>query len=276
MEEVPEGRWRIFSVLCQHQMSVRPKKHLGQHFLRDQNIAAKIARSLSLDGYNQLLEIGPGTGALTKHLMELPDQEVHCLELDEESVDYLKNTPEFNGLKVHHADFLKEDLSQYIQAPFALVGNFPYNISSQIVFKMLEHRNDIPEMVGMFQKEVAVRFAAGPGSKTYGIISVLAQAWYDIEVLFTVPPQVFDPPPKVNSAVIRFKRNAVDKLDCNEELFKRVVKNSFNQRRKTLRNSLKSLTPEGTDTADAIWGQRPEQLSVAEFVELTSMVSNYR
>ena len=253
-------------------MSVRPKKHLGQHFLKDKNIAAKIARSLSLEGYSHLLEIGPGTGALTRHLIALPDQEVHCLELDEDSVEFLKHDPEFKGLKIHYADFLKEDLSQYIEAPFAIVGNFPYNISSQIVFKMLEHRNEIPELVGMFQKEVALRFAAGPGSKTYGIISVLAQAWYDIEVLFSVPPQVFEPPPRVNSAVIRMKRNNIEKLDCDEELFKQVVKTSFNQRRKTLRNSLKQLRPGGMDTADPIWNERPEQLGIDEFVQLSQLL----
>lgn len=253
-------------------MSVRPKKHLGQHFLKDPNIAAKIARSLSLEGYDKVLEIGPGTGALTKHLITLPDQEVHCIELDEESVDFLKSSSDFPELKVHFADFLKEDLSQFIEAPFALIGNFPYNISSQIVFKMLDHRQAIPEMVGMFQKEVAVRFAALPGSKTYGIISVLAQAWYDIEILFSVPPQVFDPPPRVNSAVIRLTRNKVELLDCDEELFKRVVKTGFNQRRKTLRNSLKQLRPEGMDTSDPIWSKRPEQLSIPEFVELTKLI----
>lgn len=253
-------------------MSVKPKKHLGQHFLKDPNIAAKIARSLSGVDYTRLLEIGPGTGALTRHLLALPDMAVHCLELDTESVEFLENSPEFPDLKVHFADFLKEDLSQFIEAPYALIGNFPYNISSQILFKMLEERNDIPELVGMFQKEVAERVAEKPGSKTYGILSVLIQAWYDVEMLFTVSPQVFDPPPKVKSAVIRLKRNSTQQLACDEALFRKVVKTAFNQRRKTLRNSLKTMRPEGLDTSSPIWNERPEQLGVEQFVELTKML----
>lgn len=250
---------------------VKPKKHLGQHFLCDENIAKKIADALSFQGYHHVLEVGPGMGVLTKHL---PHSSLIAVELDAESVNYLdRNYPD---LQVLQADFLKIDLHQ---SPFgkswkgAVIGNFPYNISSQILFKVLEFRNCVPEVVGMFQKEVAERIAEKPGTKTYGILSVLVQAFYDVDYLFTVSEQVFDPPPNVKSAVIRLKRNATLKLPCNEKLFFQVVKMAFNQRRKMLRVSLKSLL-NGKETDADFMTKRPEQLSVQEFVMLTGWLQD--
>lgn len=253
-------------------MSVRPKKHLGQHFLKDESVSMRIADAINTDGNIQkVLEIGPGMGALTKYLLEKPF-ETEVIELDHESVDYLyENYPELNG-KIHSKDFLKMDLNELLGSSCAVVGNFPYNISSQILFKVLDYREQVPEVVGMFQKEVAERVAEKPGTKKYGILSVLIQAWYDIEYLFTVDEHVFIPPPNVKSGVIRLKRNDVKELDCDEKLFVRVVKTAFNQRRKTLRNSLKGLINELNPQANIdpeLLQRRPETLSVHEFVALT-------
>ncbi|WP_412559416.1 16S rRNA (adenine(1518)-N(6)/adenine(1519)-N(6))-dimethyltransferase RsmA [Winogradskyella sp. MIT101101] len=255
-------------------MSVKAKKYLGQHFLKDENIAQKIADTLSLDGYNDVLEIGPGMGVLTKYLLK-KDITTHVIEIDTESVEYLKNNYLNLSNRIYEKDFLKYDLTQIFKdQPFAIIGNFPYNISSQIVFKTLEMRNQIPEFSGMFQKEVALRICSKEGSKVYGILSVLTQAFYDAEYLFTVPPNVFNPPPKVDSGVLLLKRKENYKLPCDEKLFFRVVKTGFQQRRKTLRNSLKSFNLSDNLKANTIFGQRPEQLSVSQFIELTSLIEN--
>lgn len=252
---------------------VRAKKHLGQHFLTDLSIAKKIANSFAPEVPKTILEIGPGMGVLTQFLLELPNAEINVVEIDKESVAYLKE--HFKQLDDHiiEGDFLKLNLDKYLSKEFAIAGNFPYNISSQILFKVIDYRDQIPQVVGMFQKEVAERIAAKPGSKTYGIISVLLQAYYSIEYLFTVHEHVFNPPPKVKSGVIRLIRNETHALNCDEKLFKQVVKTSFNQRRKTLSNSLKSillnLKPE-----DEVFRKRPEQLSVEEFVELTKLIES--
>ena len=250
---------------------VNAKKYLGQHFLKDMEIARQIAESLVLDGRTSVLEIGPGMGVLTQFLMQNPLIDLTAVELDGESVEYLhKHYPD---LTVIEADFLKMDLKSLFSEKFCIIGNFPYNISSQIFFKMLENKDSIPCLAGMIQKEVAERIAAPAGSKTYGILSVLMQAYYKIEYLFTVPPQVFDPPPKVDSAVIRFTRNEVSQIDCDEQLFKTVVKTSFNQRRKTLRNSLKPLVEQGHPMySDPMFDLRPERLDVAAFIDLTNRV----
>ncbi len=253
-------------------MPVRPKKHLGQHFLRDENIARKIAATLSLEGYECILEIGPGTGILTRYLMEL-GADIRLVEIDSESVAYLKTN--FPRLKDHiwETDFLKLNLSEvFNKKPMAVIGNFPYNISTQIVFRILEFRDLVPEFSGMFQKEVAERICKKEGSKVYGILSVLVQAFYEAEYLFSVPPQVFEPPPKVESGVIRLKRKINYKLDCDEALFFRVVKAAFNQRRKTLRNSLKGIGLSDNLKANVIFGKRPEQLSVEEFFSLVKLI----
>lgn len=254
---------------------VRAKKHLGQHFLTDEKTAEKIADSLSLEGYRNVLEIGPGMGVLTKYLLK-KDINLHVIEIDRDSVAYLgENFPALDG-KVHEQDFLKYDVQAVFNGePFAIIGNFPYNISTQIVFKTLENRDSIPEFSGMFQKEVAQRIASPHGNKTYGILSVLAQAFYDIEYLFTVPPSVFNPPPKVDSGVIRLTRKQDYSLPCNERLFFRVVKTAFQQRRKTLRNSLKVFQLPDNLREDAIFGQRPEQLSTEQFIELTLKIQPY-
>ena len=250
---------------------VRAKKHLGQHFLRDLEVARRIAASLPLDGQTSVLEIGPGTGVLTQFLLQNPDINLTAVELDGESVRYLNE--HFPQLKVIEADFLKMDLKQFFTDKFMIIGNLPYNISSQIFFKMLDNKDSIPCLVGMIQKEVAERMAAKAGNKTYGILSVLMQAFYSIDYLFTVHEHVFDPPPKVKSAVIRLVRNDVSALNCDEKLFKTVVKTAFNQRRKQMRNSLKPLIEkENPVFQDAIFDKRPEQLNVAQFVELTNMI----
>lgn len=248
------------------------KKHLGQHFLKDENIAAKIADTLSYVGYDHVLEIGPGMGVLTKYLLE-KDIDVHVIEIDTDSVAYLEKHYAALSGKIHEQDFLKYDVQEIFgQDQFAVIGNFPYNISSQIVFKMLELRAWIPEFSGMFQKEVAQRICEKEGSKTYGILSVLVQAFYDAEYLFTVSPDVFNPPPKVNSGVLRLRRKEEFALPCNEKMFFRVVKTAFQQRRKTLRNSLKTLNLPEHITEDSIFGLRPEQLSTAEFIVLTQKI----
>ena len=263
--------------------AVKAKKHLGQHFLKDEKIAQQIAHTLSLKGYQKVLEIGPGTGILTKYLL-LRGIDLTAMDLDAESIVYLNHSfplehpkvlAQNNKLKVIEGDFLKFDLTQLFgQEPFAITGNFPYNISTQIVFKVLEMRHQIPEFSGMFQKEVAKRICEPHGNKTYGILSVLVQAFYETEYLFTVHPQVFDPPPKVQSGVLRLTRKADYQLDCDEKLFFKVVKIAFNQRRKTIRNSLKSFNLSTNLKEDTIFDQRPEQLSVADFVVLTRMITN--
>lgn len=252
-------------------MMVRPKKKYGQHFLGDENIARKIVTAIDSGFEGNVLEIGPGTGVLTKYLKERFSH-LYAFEIDAEAFLFMKEAfPQLEG-KIRNEDFLKADLKELSKEELIVVGNFPYNISSQIFFRILEHRGNISQVVGMIQKEVAERIAAGPGSKTYGILSVLLQAYYSIEYLFTVNPSVFIPPPKVKSAVIRLKRKEKKHLDCDEALFFRLVKLSFNQRRKTLRNSLKSILL-NLNTEEELFSKRPEQLSVKDFVELTNLVS---
>lgn len=248
---------------------VRAKKHLGQHFLKDLGIARNIAHSLSLKNYSKVLEVGPGMGVLTQFLILL-DTETFVIEIDKESVSYLKkHYPELDNHLIE-GDFLKLPLQEIFKEPIAIIGNFPYNISSQILFKAIDHKDLIPEIVGMFQKEVAERVVSPPGSKKYGVISVLLQCYYDVEYLFTVDKTVFDPPPKVKSAVIRLRRNDRDKLDCDEKKFIQVVKTAFSQRRKTLRNALKSLNLVDENSASQYLSLRAEQLSVENFMNLTS------
>lgn len=255
-------------------MSVKPKKHLGQHFLKDESICAQIADAVQPQGaYKKVLEIGPGTGALTKFLLQRTDFETSVIEIDHESVAYLQmNYPALTN-RIFSKDFLHTDLTALMGTEsFAVVGNFPYNISTQILFRVLDFKDQIPEVVGMFQKEVAMRVAEGPGSRDYGIISVLLQAYYDIEYLFTVDEHVFYPPPKVKSGVIRLKRNSIKELPCNEALFIKVVKQAFSQRRKTLRNSLKPFADRSRHVFDAhpdLFEKRPERLSVQDFIWLT-------
>lgn len=252
---------------------VKPKKFLGQHFLKDLSIAKDIADTVDECPGLPILEVGPGMGVLTQFLME-KGREVKVVELDFESVAYLReNFPALEG-NIIEDDFLKLKLEKLFDGrPFVLTGNYPYNISSQIFFKMLDYKDLIPCCTGMIQKEVAERIAAGPGSKTYGILSILIQAWYKVEYLFTVHEHVFNPPPKVKSAVIRMTRNETKELGCNEGLFKLIVKTTFNQRRKTLRNSISSILEKGNPLSnDPVFNKRPEQLSVQEFIELTNRV----
>lgn len=284
---------------------VRPKKALGQHFLTDLSVAQKIADALVVESETvsgatseagavpsgntaaamPVLEIGPGMGVLSQYLLEREDIDLKMIEIDRESVDYLlTHFPKASG-RVIEGDFLKMNLSYFFPGTFAVIGNFPYNISSQIFFRIIDHKDSIPQVVCMIQKEVAERIAEQPGSKTYGILSVLLQAWYDIEYLFTVGEGAFNPPPKVKSAVIRLRRNSRTKLGCDEKLFKTIVKTGFNQRRKTLRNSLKPLiadkaareawTPEqSTDfLSNPVFELRPERLSVEDFIALTKLFS---
>lgn len=250
---------------------VRAKKHLGQHFLKDENIARKIISFLSTENKN-ILEIGAGTGVLTKYLKDFPCINYKIIEIDKESVAYLQEA--YPGLQqnIIQSDFLQYDLEKLFDGQFSIIGNFPYNISTQILFRVIENRNNVDEVVGMFQKEVAARIASPPGSKEYGILSVLIKAWFDIEYLFSVSENVFVPPPKVKSAVIKIKRNNVKELECNENLFMSVVKTAFNQRRKTLRNALSSFAYK--DTSGIIWGKRAEQLSVDDFIVLTQKLSS--
>jgi 16S rRNA (adenine1518-N6/adenine1519-N6)-dimethyltransferase len=251
-------------------VSVRPKKSLGQHFLRDAGIARRIVDSLDAEGSATVLEVGPGTGVLTRYLLERNFREYMVIEIDAESVAYLGT--HFPGLKIIHEDFLRFDLDRIGDGKIAVIGNFPYNISSQILFRVLEHRSRVNEVCGMLQKEVAERICAGPGSRTYGILSVLLQAYYRTELLFTVSNEVFIPPPKVQSAVIRLTRNEVAVLGCDEKLFFRVVKSCFNQRRKTLRNSVKAAFQlKGYE--NPVLDLRPEQLAVNQFVDLTNWIS---
>lgn len=246
---------------------VRAKKFLGQHFLKDENIARKIVDSLS-PGISNVLEVGPGTGVLTKYLIEKNYSSFKAIELDRESAAFLKANFSL-GENLIHGDFLRTDISSLFEGQYAVIGNFPYNISSQIFFKVIENRERVTECVGMIQREVALRMVSKPGSKDYGILNILLQAWYDIELLFTVPPQVFVPPPKVTSAVVKLTRNSTVDLGCDPKLFTAVVKTAFNQRRKTLHNALKPLTVYNGEFA----GKRAEQLSIAEFVKLTNDIS---
>lgn len=253
--------------------SVKPKKRLGQHFLTDKNVALKIVDSIAKDTKN-LLEIGPGTGVLTDFILKKGFDNFKIVEIDEESVEYLIHKYPSLESQLISADFLKLNLEEVFPDNFSIIGNFPYNISSQILFKVWDERQRVNEVVGMFQKEVAERVAAKPGSKTYGILSVLLQAFYDIEYLFTVSEEVFNPPPKVKSGVIRLKRNTVEKLDVDEAKYKEVIKTAFNQRRKTISNSLKKMgIKETTANLDHLLGQRPEQLSVEAFIEITRALS---
>jgi len=252
-------------------MYVRPKKAIGQHFLKDTSIARKIVDALGTCTL-PVLEVGPGTGVLTQFLIERPGTDLRAVEIDSESITYLRSHfPELQNRLVQ-ADFLQLDLNTFFRSPFAVIGNFPYHISSQIFFKILDHRDMVPLVVGMVQKEVAERMATLPGSKTYGILSVLLQAWYDIEYLFTVPEHLFLPPPKVKSAVIRLTRNNRATLPCDELLFKQVVKTTFNQRRKTIRNSLKQILGSIPLPEHPLLALRPEQLGVEQFIELTNFV----
>lgn len=285
-------------------MEVRAKKALGQHFLTDQSVAKRIVGALkgsaaevcgaaeangkgiasgvagektdSAGGRDKVLEIGPGMGVLSQYLLEREDIDLVMIEIDGESVDYLVSHFDKAEGRIIQGDYLKLDIGKLFDGPYRVIGNFPYNISSQIFFKILEDKDRVPEVVCMIQKEVAERIAEKPGSKTYGILSVLLQAWYDIEYVLTVGPGAFVPPPKVHSAVIRLTRNSRTSLGCDEKLFKTVVKAAFNQRRKTLRNALKPLIPEGLDTSDAIFDLRAERLSVEDFVSLTLQIQGQR
>lgn len=251
---------------------VRPKKQLGQHFLNDKNIAQRIVDSLTAETADAVLEIGPGMGVLTASLLDRFGDKFFAADIDDESVDYLRATLPSLEERLLLADFLQYDLSKITSGNLAIIGNFPYNISSQIFFRVIENRNSITEVVGMLQREVAQRICEPPGSKTYGILSVFLQAYYDIKYLFTVSEGVFTPPPKVKSAVIRLTRNNVEKLDCDEQLFVRVVKAGFNQRRKTLRNSIKSGFG-GSISDHPLLDKRPEQLGVSDFVVLTNHIA---
>ncbi len=255
---------------------VRPKKHLGQHFLTDLSIAERIAQAVTgHGGVACVLEIGPGMGVLTDFLLKNP-LELYLIDIDSESIQYLyKKYPQLND-RIIEGDYLKHDLSKVLPERYAVAGNFPYNISSQIFFRILEERQKVTEVVCMLQKEVAKRIASPKGNKDYGILSVLLQAFYDIEYLFSVPPEVFNPPPKVNSGVIRLTRNGTEKLDCNEKLFFQVVKAGFGNRRKTLRNSLKSFQLSEELKAHALMDKRAEQLDVADFVFLTQQIEASR
>ncbi len=251
---------------------VRAKKHLGQHFLTDLSIAEKIAETLSYKGYYKVLEIGPGMGVLTQFILK-KNIELSVIELDGESVEYLQTHFLSLSGRIINEDFLRYDITSYFKREqFAIIGNFPYNISTQIVFKMLECKDFIPEFAGMFQMEVAQRICEKPGSKTYGILSVLVQAFYEVEYLFTVSQEVFSPPPKVKSGVLRLKRKENYTLDCSEKLFFTVVKLAFNQRRKTLRNSLKSLNLSKEVTSGQMFDKRPERLSYKDFISIVKML----
>ncbi len=254
----------------QHQ--VKAKKHLGQHFLNDESVAKRIADTLISKNYKNVLEIGPGMGVLTKYLLE-KETTTYVIEIDTESVEYLQANYLSLAPRIIEKDFLKFDLNTVFKGePFAIIGNFPYNISTQIVFKVLEMRDQIPEFSGMFQKEVAERICSKEGSKVYGILSVLAQAFYEAEYLFTVPPSVFSPPPKVDSGVLRLTRKTDYSLPCDEKMLFKVVKTAFQQRRKTLRNSLKTFNLSDNLREDSIFGKRPEQLSVQQFIALTLQI----
>jgi len=248
------------------------KKSLGQHFLKDEEVLQKIADAIGdMSRFKIVVEIGPGMGALTQYLIKKKPENFYVVELDDRWAAHLLQTYPILRGKLLHEDFLQTDLS-FLQNPSHIVGNFPYNISSQIVFRIIDNRQVVEMMTGMFQKEVALRIAAKPGSKDYGVMSVLAQAFYDCQYLFDVPPESFNPPPKVMSGVIRLNRREIKTLRCNEDQFKKVVKTAFNQRRKTMRNSLKELVQDPTIMNNEVFNLRPEQLSVAEFEDLTQLI----
>src|SRR6201989_572033 len=256
---------------------VRAKKHLGQHFLTDKNIAVKIVDSLRPgNSYSQVLEVGPGMGILSDFLLQKPELQTYLIDIDTESYEFLQKKYPQLGERLINDDFLEMDFNKIFHQPFGIIGNFPYNISSQILFKVLDNRSQVVEVVGMFQKEVAERCTAKAGSKEYGILSVFLQAYYKVEYLFTVKAGVFNPPPKVLSAVVRLTRNQNQSLDCDEKLFWQVVKAGFNQRRKTLRNALSSLINTTKMTDEPLLELRAERLSVADFVELTKKISTGR
>ncbi|MCH1546936.1 MAG: 16S rRNA (adenine(1518)-N(6)/adenine(1519)-N(6))-dimethyltransferase RsmA [Flavobacteriaceae bacterium] len=252
---------------------VKAKKHLGQHFLRDDNIAIKIVQSLDKSLSNSLIEIGPGTGVLTKFLIN-ENYNLKLIEIDSESVNYLVSILKFDSDNILEGDFLKMKIDNIFNNQFSIIGNFPYNISTQIIFKVLENKDQVVQVIGMFQKEVAERICEKKGTKKYGILSVLTQAYYNVDYLFEVPPSVFNPPPKVKSAVIKLIRIDNISKNYNEELFYKIVKLSFQQRRKTLRNSLKIFNIPLNLREDAIFGLRPEQLSVSDFINLTNLIAN--
>lgn len=255
--------------------TVRAKKHLGQHFLTDRNTAAKIVGALRPGlGYDSVLEVGPGMGILSDILLRNPTYQTWLIDVDSESVQFLHNKYPQVGDRLIHGDFLALDITAHFDGKLAVIGNFPYNISSQILFKILAERRRVVEVVGMFQKEVAERCTAQPGSKSYGILSVFIQAYYDVEYLFTVKAGAFNPPPKVLSGVIRLTRNGVKVLDCDEKLFWNVVKAAFNQRRKTLRNALAGLLPKDKMGKNPLYELRAERLSVADFVQLTNEIAS--
>lgn len=256
---------------------VKAKKHLGQHFLTDKNIAEKIVNSLkSTDSYQHVLEVGPGMGILSDFLLSKDDPQAYLIDIDTESYAFLNKKYPSLGERLINGDFLQLNFKDVFPGKLGIIGNFPYNISSQILFKVLDNRDQVVELVGMFQKEVAQRCAEKPGSKEYGILSVFLQAFYNVEYLFSVKPGVFNPPPKVTSAVIRLTRNEVEKLDCDEKLFWQVVKAGFNQRRKTLRNALSSLVSKEDMQEDPLLDLRAERLGVADFVKLTNLISGSR
>jgi 16S rRNA (adenine1518-N6/adenine1519-N6)-dimethyltransferase len=253
---------------------VKAKKHLGQHFLTDKNIAEKIVNSLiHHQKYKQVLEVGPGMGVLSDFLLQKTDYETFLIDIDTESYLFLQKKYPQLGEKLLNKDFLQLNFKEVFASNFAIIGNFPYNISSQILFKLIENRNQVPEIVGMFQKEVAERCTAKPGTKEYGILSVFLQAYFKCEYLFTVKAGVFNPPPKVLSAVIRLSRNEIKELECDEKLFWQVVKAGFNQRRKTLSNALSGVIPKEKQGEGDVWSLRAERLSVKDFVELTKDIS---
>nr|MBC7611526.1 16S rRNA (adenine(1518)-N(6)/adenine(1519)-N(6))-dimethyltransferase RsmA [Pseudopedobacter sp.] len=253
---------------------VKAKKHLGQHFLTDKNIAEKIVNSLIRhDKYQQVLEVGPGMGVLSDFLLQKKEFETYLIDIDKESFEYLEKKYPQLGDKLLNADFLQLNFKAVFPSAFAIIGNFPYNISSQILFKVLDNRDQVSEVVGMFQKEVAERCTAKPGSKEYGILSVFLQSYYQCQYLFTVKAGVFNPPPKVLSAVIRLSRNEIKSLNCDEKLFWQVVKAGFNQRRKTLSNALSGIISKDKQDNGNVWTLRAERLSVQDFVELTQSIS---
>lgn len=254
--------------------NVRPKKALGQHFLKNEEIAERISQSL-WGGTDFVLEVGPGMGMLTKYLYAKYTDKLFALEVDSESVDYLLANAVLQPQNLMNYDFLKLNIPETFKGSVGVIGNYPYNISSQILFHVLKYKESVPELAGMFQREVAVRVSSGPGNKDYGVLSVLLQAYYDIEYLFTVDENEFNPPPKVKSGVIRMKRNGIDKLACDESLFKAVVKATFNQRRKTIRNSIRSVTGK-LEFEHPFLKERPERLGVSEFVELTNVVAKLK
>lgn len=255
---------------------VKAKKFLGQHFLSDHSIAESIVNALECKNSSVAIEVGPGMGVLTSYLLERDDITTYPIELDGESVEYLsRNYPQLED-RLIEGDFLKFDLNSLNAEKISIIGNFPYNISSQIYFKIIDNKDLVDESVGMIQKEVAERIVSTPGGRVGGILSILVQAYYDVEYLFTVAPDKFIPPPRVQSAVIRLKRNSVEKLDCDEKLFRIVVKTTFNLRRKTIRNSIKSIVGDITKISPELLAKRPEQLSVGEFVELTNQVTKSR